>query len=103
MVACNRIRDLQRKKGAEIRALEKLGEPDEVSVEHHDRLDTDIVRALRSLPEKQREVCVLHYVLDKPLSEIATTLGVSEGTIKTQLHRVRTVLATLVERVDHNG
>ena len=42
---------------------------------------------------------VLHYYLDLGVAEMAATLGVHEGTVKTSLHRARRALAaTLGER-----
>jgi len=38
-------------------------------------------------------VVVLHYHLGFPMGEVAGTLGVSEGTVKTSLHRARRALA----------
>ena len=53
----------------------------------------DLRRALDALPRRQRETTVLRYYLDLDVSEIAFTLGVTEGTVKTSLHRARTALA----------
>jgi RNA polymerase sigma-70 factor (ECF subfamily) len=55
-------------------------------------------RAVRSLPEGQRTAVVLHYLEDMSVADVAATLGVSEGTVKTQLARARQTLArTLAE------
>jgi RNA polymerase sigma-70 factor (ECF subfamily) len=43
--------------------------------------------ALQTLSPQQRAVFVLRHYHDEPLAEIATTLGVSEGTVKTLLFR----------------
>jgi RNA polymerase sigma-70 factor (ECF subfamily) len=56
----------------------------------------DLRRALRSLPMPQRQVVVLHYLLDLPVEEIATQLGVPTGTVKSRLSRARTALAPLL-------
>jgi RNA polymerase sigma factor (sigma-70 family) len=53
----------------------------------------DIRRALAALPRRQREATVLRYYLDMDVAEVARTLGVSEGTVKTTLHRARRALA----------
>ena len=42
---------------------------------------------LRHLDEGGRAIVVLHYYLGMPLSEVATTLGVPIGTVKSRLHR----------------
>jgi RNA polymerase sigma-70 factor, ECF subfamily len=56
----------------------------------------DIQRLLRCLPDRQREVIVLHYIVDQPVSSIALTLGVSVGTVKSQLHDARSTLGRLI-------
>ena len=43
--------------------------------------------ALRALPERQRAVVVLRHYQELSLEEIATTLGMSLGTVKSSLHR----------------
>jgi len=43
--------------------------------------------ALAELPERQRAVVVLRHYQDLSLEEIATTLGMSLGTVKSSLHR----------------
>ncbi|MBA2498021.1 MAG: SigE family RNA polymerase sigma factor, partial [Acidimicrobiia bacterium] len=42
-----------------------------------------VLSALRSLPDRQREVLALRYYLDLSEAEIATTLGISTGSVKT--------------------
>ena len=49
----------------------------------------DVVRALGLLPRRQREAVVMHYWLTMSVAEIASALGVSEGTVKSALHRAR--------------
>lgn len=43
--------------------------------------------ALASLPRQQRAVLVLRYVEDLPVSEVASLLDCSDGTVKTHAHR----------------
>jgi RNA polymerase sigma factor (sigma-70 family) len=54
------------------------------------------VSALAELDEPQREVAVLHYLVDLPVTEIADTLGIAEGTVKSRLARGRSRLAELL-------
>jgi RNA polymerase sigma factor (sigma-70 family) len=61
---------------------------------------TDVEWALRRIPRRQREVTVLRYYLGMDVREIAETLGVSEGTVKTQLFRARRALAALLGEDD---
>jgi len=46
-----------------------------------------LTAALRQLPRRQREAIVLRYLLDFSEAEVAAALGVSQGTVKTHLHR----------------
>ena len=107
VVASNRARDIRRSRAAESRALAKVGVADENSVESADAatdsLDIDVKAAIEKLPLQQRQVCVLHYLLDQSVDTIAEGLGVSEGTIKTQLFRARKTLAAQLRREDHHG
>lgn len=57
-----------------------------------------IVRAVRRLPGRQREVVVLRFFADLSVRETAAAVGVSQGSVKTHtsraLARLREVLAT---------
>jgi len=56
-----------------------------------------VLDALRALPDRQREVLALRYYLDLSESDIAHTLGISRGSVKTHAHRG---LASLAERLE---
>lgn len=63
-----------------------------------DEVAVDFERAIAALPSRQREVVVLHYLLDLPVAEVALVLGLSEGGAKHALFRARASLApALVE------
>jgi RNA polymerase sigma-70 factor (sigma-E family) len=47
----------------------------------------DLVRALRSLPRRQRDVVLLRYLLDQSEEHVAEALGVSVGSVKTHASR----------------
>lgn len=55
-----------------------------------DRLD--VLSALRSLPERQRQAVVLHYLTDSPLAAVAEVMGISEGAVKAHLFKARAAL-----------
>jgi RNA polymerase sigma-70 factor (sigma-E family) len=58
-----------------------------------------VLAALRTLPDRQREVLVLRYWMDLSEAEIATTLGVSAGSVKTHAHRgIEALAAKLGDR-----
>jgi RNA polymerase sigma-70 factor (sigma-E family) len=46
-----------------------------------------VLAALRALPRRQREVLVLRYYLDLSEAEIADTLGISRGAVKSHASR----------------
>src|SRR5438445_3310647 len=46
-----------------------------------------MIAALRALPDRQRECLALRYYLDCSEAEIAATLGISTGSVKTHVHR----------------
>lgn len=93
VVASNKARDAMRRKGAEKRAYDKLPVPREDAADALAALDVDVAAAIRALPDKQRTICVLHYLMDHSVEQIADGMGVSTGTVKTQLHRARQALA----------
>ena len=102
VVASNKVRDGYRRKAAERRALGRVGVAVDAVNDSLELLDTDVLAALNTLPLQQRQVCVLHYLLDQSVDTIAEGLGVSVGTIKTHLHRARKALATTLRKEDHN-
>jgi RNA polymerase sigma factor (sigma-70 family) len=53
----------------------------------------DVAKALEALPRRQREVAVLRYLLEMSTAEVAATLGITEGTVKSSLARARAHLA----------
>jgi RNA polymerase sigma-70 factor (sigma-E family) len=71
----------------------------EPSAEHH-ALDTEtrasVMSALHGLPTRQREVLVLRYYSDLSENDIAQTLGISRGAVKSHASRgIRTLRTTL--------
>ncbi|MFD6610896.1 RNA polymerase sigma factor [Micromonospora chalcea] len=59
-----------------------------------------LLAALRRLPDGQRHALALHYLVDLPVEEVARTLGVSVGTVKSRLFRGRQALALLLSPAD---
>lgn len=58
--------------------------PDEPGAGGGEHLSIDLWTALRRLPDRQRAVVVLRYVLDLPEHRTAAVLGCSVGTVKSQ-------------------
>lgn len=103
VVASNRVRDGYRTAGARQRAASRLPAPPQDVSDPVRMLDHDVLRALKSLPLQQRQVVALHYLMDQSVDTIAEGLGVSAGSVKTQLHRARKTLAARIRVEDHRG
>jgi RNA polymerase sigma-70 factor (sigma-E family) len=56
-----------------------------------------VIAALRELPAKQREAVVLRFYGDLSELEIAAAMGVSQGAVKSHLHRGKAALARSLE------
>ena len=86
-ILVNEVRDRQRRRSVERRDAHLVAVPDAVGpasdIGDHDL----VVRALATLPQRQREVLVLRYWLDLPLADIAVVMGTGSGTVKSQLSR----------------
>ncbi|MFD0686676.1 SigE family RNA polymerase sigma factor [Actinomadura fibrosa] len=60
----------------------------------------EVLRALRRLPHRQRETLVLRYVFDLSEEEIAETMGVTRGTVKSNAAKGRANLGRLFGEED---
>jgi RNA polymerase sigma-70 factor, ECF subfamily len=90
-VAMNLAADRARKLRRQARAILQLGLPPgapEVSVE-----TLALVEALRTLPVRQRQAIVLHHLVGLPVEEVAQTLRIPAGTVKSLLSHGRWALA----------
>lgn len=87
----NRARSHLRKRRVRRRHLRSVEPPASAPAADGPVLRSDATRrmvdALRRLPLRQREVLVLRYYADLSEAEIADTLGISAGTVKTHAHR----------------
>ncbi len=54
----------------------------------------DLRRAVASLPDRMRSAVCLHYLAGLPVDEVAATLEVAPGTVKSNLHDARIRLRT---------
>ena len=57
----------------------------------------EVIAALRALPIRQRECLALRYYLGLSEAEIAETLGISAGSVKTHTHRGMAALEKTLE------
>src|SRR5215472_3557742 len=65
-----------------------------VTVARDDALPLE--RALADLSDDLRLPVLLHYYLDQPLDEIATSMGLTLSAVKSRLHRARAILRRLL-------
>jgi RNA polymerase sigma factor (sigma-70 family) len=56
-----------------------------------------VLDAMRALPDRQREVLALRYYLDLSEADIADTLGISRGAVKSHASRGSATLRSLLE------
>ena len=56
----------------------------------------EVLAAMRRLPERQREALVLRYFADLGAPEIALSMGITEGTVKSTTSRALAALARLL-------
>jgi RNA polymerase sigma-70 factor (sigma-E family) len=97
----NRSRSVLRHRGVEARyvvpAVRHLHGADEAALVSERR--AAVLNALRALPERQREVLALRYYLDLSEADIAQTLGISRGAVKSHASRGVAALRSLMEDV----
>ena len=98
-VASRRLRDGHRRRAAESRAFAKVGVSPDAIEDASALLDVDLRRAIEALPERQRRILALHYLLDLSVDDVAAASGVTSGTVKTQLFRARAKLAAALRPV----
>lgn len=60
----------------------------------------DLRRAVSQLPTRMRAALCLYYLAGYPVRDVATALGVSEGTVKSNLHDARRRLRAELEVSD---
>jgi RNA polymerase sigma-70 factor (ECF subfamily) len=100
-VAVNLTHSRWRRARVEARGRERLGTRPAPAADADDRMDVE--RALAALPRRQREATVLRYYLGLDVNEVASALGVTEGTAKTTLFRARQALATALGNHDEEA
>lgn len=96
-VCANLATSAFRRRQAELRALLRLGGRRQESVELSEPSEAFWTH-VRRLPRRQAQAVALHYALDLSVEDVATTLGVSTGTVKVHLSRAREQLATRMDR-----
>lgn len=101
-IALNRLRDLQRSRAAERRALERVAAPsapDETAEDpdHVEHRDT-VARALPVLSDEEREAVALRFGAELTVPEIAGLLGEPLTTVEGRVYRALRKLRAELER-----
>jgi RNA polymerase sigma-70 factor (sigma-E family) len=95
----NRSRSVLRHRG--VRRRHPAVPPDDLPGADTDVLAAErrdaVLEALRALPGRQREVLALRYYLDLSEAQIAETLAISRGAVKSHASRGAAALRTLME------
>jgi RNA polymerase sigma-70 factor (ECF subfamily) len=66
--------------------------PDDETSPSRSDLRRDMALVVASLPQHYRQVVIMHFMRHVPYRDIADTLGVPLGTVKTQLHRAKAMM-----------
>ncbi|GAB3872376.1 RNA polymerase sigma factor RpoE [Kibdelosporangium lantanae] len=105
-IVTNETRNLhrsQRRRGVhELRVAvmtDTIDHRDPASVTVVDATRTALLDALKTLPERERDVITCRYLLDLTEAETAQTLGLARGTVKSRLSRALKRLRPMVEEV----
>ncbi len=101
-IAMNIVRQHYRKRtrrAEQTLEAEHIGaiEPKELPMERAARVQ-GLRDALSLLPEGQRQVVVLHWFDEKPFTEVAKILGLSEGTTRVRAHRAYAKLKEILAK-----
>lgn len=97
-VVVNLCRTQVRRGGGIEEPLIDSGDPQETGrTESGSDSAMDVWRAVQLLPRRQRITIVLRYYQDLPETEIATLMGCTGGTVKSQLAKARATLARLLK------
>jgi RNA polymerase sigma-70 factor (ECF subfamily) len=93
VVATNLVKHHWRQGGRERSAVASLSITTQHGREAHDPWLRDLVERL---PERLREVVLLHYYADLPVAEVALATHRPVGTVKRRLHEARALLSDAV-------
>jgi RNA polymerase sigma-70 factor (ECF subfamily) len=102
----NRAVSLRRRRSAEQRALQRWftrRDPRDAGDAFLSPETDEFWHQVRALPPRQSQIVALHYLDDRPVSEIASILDCAEGTVKAQLHKARAALARRLDLEEVQG
>ena len=84
-IVANRCRNLRRTRWFSTLRVAYVFRPEPSSVSATDRIDLE--QGLSRLPMGDRQVLFMHFYLDMPIEEIATSLGISAAAAKGRIYR----------------
>lgn len=96
VVATNLVRDHWRREFRRRRATTHMLNERAVDIPEPDRTVRDVVDRL---PEKFRDIVLLHYYADLSVLAVAHALGRPEGTVKRELSEARALLQVALEEI----
>ncbi|WP_235998091.1 RNA polymerase sigma factor [Aestuariimicrobium ganziense] len=101
----NRTRSAHRHRAVVERNRPAPAPPPETPQDRVLRRETEdqVMAALRGLPQRQQEVLVLRYYAEASEEEIADTLGISRGAVKSHAHRGMAALRQALTQVVKEG
>jgi len=76
--------------------------PAAVAPEDERSIDPLLIRAVWSLPVRQRQVVAMRILLDQSIEQTAHALGMAPGTVRAHLHRALSTLRARLEGADHH-
>jgi len=100
-VAINQLRDGHRRSSRKERALARLATHQHTTTVQPEIDEFD--RLLTSLPKQQRAITALFYVDGLSVAEIAASLELADGTVKSHLYDARQRLRPVLEREHRNA
>jgi RNA polymerase sigma-70 factor, ECF subfamily len=96
-VALNLLRDDRRRSTRMLHAMERLAPVTETTTPAPPEPD-GVTALLETLPRQQRVAAALFYVEGLSIAEVATAMGIAEGSVKSHLHDARRSLRTIVAK-----
>jgi len=99
--ACADVGRSQRRWSAEVRMIRSEPSVDDDAGSFADR--DQLERGFRRLKPEHRTVVVLHFYVGLPVPEIAETLGIPSGTVKSRLHYATAILRAALEADAREG
>jgi len=101
LVAVRRILNRDRGRSRKDQAIERMDIPINLAEGSEESLsNSELVKEIWGLPPRQRMSIVLFYLCDLPVTEVASTMGISSGAVKATLVAARKSLRLSLENDD---